>query len=165
VVRAGGSLVHRQVGGGGGEGEVQQQPEADHDGGVGRGQQGDGVGPVPEPVAAAVDRPGETTGEAEIGGLAEYGEILAEVLDTESYPALSAMVHADGFGDAEEWIGDADFTFGLDLLLDGIEVLIARRTPPSPHPDGSASHVPSLLLDVLLDCSMPRVSRRWGRRA
>jgi AcrR family transcriptional regulator len=76
----------------------------------------------------------ETTGEAEIAGLTEYGEILAEVLDTESYPALSAVVHADGFGDAEEWIDDADFTFGLDLLLDGIEALIARRTPASPTP-------------------------------
>jgi AcrR family transcriptional regulator len=69
----------------------------------------------------------ETAGDAGITGLAEYGEILAEVLDTETYPALSAVVHADGFGDAEEWIEDADFTFGLDLLLDGIQALIARR--------------------------------------
>jgi AcrR family transcriptional regulator len=80
----------------------------------------------------------ESPGDAEIAGLAEYSEILAEVLDTENYPALSAVVRADGFGDAEEWIEDADFAFGLDLLLDGIEALITRRradrtafTPPS----------------------------------
>jgi AcrR family transcriptional regulator len=69
----------------------------------------------------------ETAGEAEIAGLAQYGEVLAEVLDPEGYPALAAVVDDDGFGDAEDWIDDADFVFGLDLLLDGIEALIARR--------------------------------------
>ncbi|WP_406673121.1 hypothetical protein WBK31_23145 [Nonomuraea sp. N2-4H] len=29
---------------------------------------------------------------------------------------------------ATGWIDDADFTFGLDLLLDGLEQLIARRS-------------------------------------
>jgi AcrR family transcriptional regulator len=69
----------------------------------------------------------EPPGDAEIAGLTGYGEVLAEVLDPEDYPALSAVVQADGFGDAEDWIDDADFVFGLDLLLDGIEALIARR--------------------------------------
>jgi AcrR family transcriptional regulator len=69
----------------------------------------------------------EPPGDAEIPGLTGYGEVLAEVLDPERYPALSAVVQADGFGDAEDWIDDTDFVFGLDLLLDGIEALIARR--------------------------------------
>jgi AcrR family transcriptional regulator len=69
----------------------------------------------------------ESPGDAGITGLAQYGEILTEILDTEDYPALSEVVRADGFGVAEDWIDDADFAFGLDLLLDGIEALITRR--------------------------------------
>ncbi|MEV4630714.1 TetR/AcrR family transcriptional regulator [Micromonospora sp. NPDC049523] len=62
-----------------------------------------------------------------IGGLADYGDILGQVLDPADYPDLTAAVRANAFGANEEWIDDADFTFGLDLLLDGIEALIARR--------------------------------------
>lgn len=75
----------------------------------------------------------ETTDDAEISGLVDYGEILADVLDSENYPALSTVVHSGGFGDAEDWIEDADFSFGLDLLLDGIEALIARRINSRTH--------------------------------
>ncbi|MET8909426.1 TetR/AcrR family transcriptional regulator [Micromonospora sp. NPDC004551] len=62
-----------------------------------------------------------------IAGLAEYGDILAEVLDPATYPALTEAVGANAFGAGAEWIDDADFTFGLDLLLDGIQALIDRR--------------------------------------
>ncbi|MFC4060824.1 TetR/AcrR family transcriptional regulator [Planomonospora corallina] len=65
--------------------------------------------------------------EAGITGAADYGEVLAEVLDPEEYPALSAAVRSGVFGGAEGWTEDADFRFGLDLLLDGIEAMIARR--------------------------------------
>ncbi|MFI7453175.1 TetR/AcrR family transcriptional regulator [Nonomuraea sp. NPDC049714] len=65
--------------------------------------------------------------EGGIGGAAEYGEVLAEVLDPLSYPALSAAVHSGVFRGAEGWVEDADFVFGLNLLLDGIEALNARR--------------------------------------
>lgn len=84
----------------------------------------------------------KAAGDTAITGLIDYGEILGEVLDPESYPALSAVVHAGGFGDAEEWIDDADFTFGLDLLLDGIEALIARRND-DPTPAAPASRAGS----------------------
>jgi AcrR family transcriptional regulator len=66
--------------------------------------------------------------DAEIKGAADYGDVLAEVLDPESYPALSAAVRSGVFRGAEGWTEDADFLFGLHLLLDGIEALIARRT-------------------------------------
>jgi AcrR family transcriptional regulator len=78
-------------------------------------------------LALGLGSRGEPSGDAEITGLTRYGEVLAEVLDPEDYPALSAVVNGDGFGDAEAWIDDTDFVFGLDLLLDGIEALIARR--------------------------------------
>jgi AcrR family transcriptional regulator len=66
-----------------------------------------------------------TSGEA--GGLREYANVLAQVLDTGSYPALSRAVAEGAFGEADEWIEDADFVFGLDLLLDGVEKLVERR--------------------------------------
>jgi AcrR family transcriptional regulator len=66
------------------------------------------------------------TDDDSIAGLAEYGEILGQVLDPDGYPELTAAVRANAFGAAEQWIDDADFTFGLNLLLDGIEALIAR---------------------------------------
>lgn len=59
-------------------------------------------------------------------GATEYGEILAEVLDPATYPALSAMMNSGLLRDSTGWMEDADFRFGLDLLLDGIEALIAR---------------------------------------
>jgi AcrR family transcriptional regulator len=63
----------------------------------------------------------------EITGVAQYGDILGEVLDAENYPGLTAAVRADVFGNTEGWLDDADFAFGLDLLLDGVEALITRR--------------------------------------
>lgn len=60
-------------------------------------------------------------------GATEYGEILAEVLDPATYPALSAMMRSGLLRNSTDWTEDADFRFGLDLLLDGIEALITRR--------------------------------------
>ncbi|TMR10710.1 TetR family transcriptional regulator [Nonomuraea turkmeniaca] len=65
--------------------------------------------------------------EAGIKGAADYGEVLAGVLDPETYPALSAAMRSGAMRGAEGWMDDGDFVFGLDLLLDGIEALIRRR--------------------------------------
>ena len=65
--------------------------------------------------------------EHDVTGAAGYARMLAALLNPEEYPALSAAVAADAFGSADEWIDDADFRFGLDLLLDGVETLVARR--------------------------------------
>ncbi|GAB3149840.1 TetR/AcrR family transcriptional regulator [Micromonospora sonneratiae] len=69
----------------------------------------------------------EAGGDGTIGGLADYGDILGQVLDPADHPELAAAVHARAFGAAEEWIDDADFAFGLNLLLDGVQALIARH--------------------------------------
>ncbi|MFF3668175.1 TetR/AcrR family transcriptional regulator C-terminal domain-containing protein [Microtetraspora malaysiensis] len=55
------------------------------------------------------------------------------MLDPQTYPALSAMMGSGMLRESEDWIEDGDFRFGLDLLLDGIEALIARRAH---QPDG-----------------------------
>ena len=62
-----------------------------------------------------------------MAGLADYSDILGQVLDPEGYPELTAAVRENAFGAATEWIDDADFTFGLNLLLDGIQTLITRE--------------------------------------
>ncbi|TXK41039.1 TetR/AcrR family transcriptional regulator [Nonomuraea sp. C10] len=62
-----------------------------------------------------------------LSGAADYGQMLDALLDPAVYPALSAAVREGAFRGAEGWTDDADFTFGLDLLLDGVEALVARR--------------------------------------
>jgi AcrR family transcriptional regulator len=56
-----------------------------------------------------------------------YGRMLAKLIDTERFPALSEMV-ADGVFDVPEGYSEADFDFGLQRVLDGVEVLVRART-------------------------------------
>ncbi|MFC4015361.1 TetR/AcrR family transcriptional regulator [Nonomuraea purpurea] len=65
--------------------------------------------------------------ESALAGLSAYTAMLTRFVDAQEYPGLSAALRSHGFGHAEEWVEDHDFTFGLDLLLDGVEALIARR--------------------------------------
>lgn len=55
-----------------------------------------------------------------------YGELLAKVIDPAQLPALSQIVH-DGGLLTEGNTPDADVEFGLEIILDGVEALIARR--------------------------------------
>ncbi|MEV0235279.1 TetR/AcrR family transcriptional regulator [Nonomuraea sp. NPDC050786] len=57
----------------------------------------------------------------------DYGAMLVEVVEPHAYPALSAALRSGLPGEADGWTEDGDFRFGLDLLLDGVEALIARR--------------------------------------
>ncbi|MET8281742.1 hypothetical protein [Micromonospora sp. NPDC005174] len=57
------------------------------------------------------------------------------MLDPGDYPELTPAVRANAFGAAEEWIDDSDVAFGIDLLLDGIEALIARSARDEPARD------------------------------
>jgi AcrR family transcriptional regulator len=61
----------------------------------------------------------------------DYSRVLARVADPARYPALAAAVAAGAFDDPEgtQEGGELDdeFTFGLDRILDGIEVLVTAR--------------------------------------
>ncbi|GAA3472126.1 TetR/AcrR family transcriptional regulator [Nonomuraea roseola] len=70
---------------------------------------------------------GQELAAAGVKGATDYGEVLAEVLDPATYPVLSAMMRSGLLRESEGWTEDADFLFGLNLLLDGIEALMARR--------------------------------------
>ena len=59
-----------------------------------------------------------------------YGAMLARLTDAERFPAIDALLTARVFmGDAA--IED-DFQFGLDRILDGIEVLVRARAADAP---------------------------------
>ncbi len=67
----------------------------------------------------------QQTGSATLEVMANYGRILSRVLDPDRHPAISAALAAGVFdGDDPP---DTEFTFGLERLLDGIEVLVRRR--------------------------------------
>lgn len=56
---------------------------------------------------------------------AAVAQFLQPLLHEHGYPILAAMMTDNAYDDA---IGDDDVDFGLTRILDGIEVLIARRT-------------------------------------
>jgi AcrR family transcriptional regulator len=65
---------------------------------------------------------GSTVDEA----MAGYGRTLAKLIDAERFPELS-MVIAAGALDDEGEPEDAEFIFGLERVLDGVEVLVRAR--------------------------------------
>jgi AcrR family transcriptional regulator len=60
-------------------------------------------------------------------GVAGYTATLTRFVDAENYPGLTAALRSEAFGHSGDWVEDADFAFGLNLLFDGVEVLINRR--------------------------------------
>ncbi|MGV9306243.1 TetR/AcrR family transcriptional regulator C-terminal domain-containing protein [Nonomuraea sp. NPDC003727] len=68
-----------------------------------------------------------TVDEAGPEGPAGYAAMLSQLVDADGYPGLAAALESGAFGAAPEWVEDADFVFGLTLLLDGVEALITRR--------------------------------------
>jgi AcrR family transcriptional regulator len=57
---------------------------------------------------------------------AGFGQILARLADPRRFPEVHAAI-AEGAFDDEEYEMDPEFVFGLELILDGVEVLIGRR--------------------------------------
>jgi AcrR family transcriptional regulator len=57
--------------------------------------------------------------------MASYGRMLARLTDPERFPALHAVIAAGVLDQADEM--DTEFVFGLERVLDGIEVLIDKR--------------------------------------
>ncbi|WP_199430375.1 TetR/AcrR family transcriptional regulator [Qaidamihabitans albus] len=73
-------------------------------------------------IAAALESAGQPPG-AELTG---YGRQLAAVADRARFPALHAVIDSGTFDEPADDI-DEDFDFGLERILDGIEVLINAR--------------------------------------
>lgn len=59
-----------------------------------------------------------------------FEELLRELIDEASYPRLHRIAWAEGIGDSPAGFDERDeFAFGLELILDGIQALIARVRP------------------------------------
>lgn len=55
-----------------------------------------------------------------------YASILTRVLDPERFPALTSALAVGGFEEDDVDWADADFRFGLGLLLDGVERMVEQ---------------------------------------
>jgi AcrR family transcriptional regulator len=67
-----------------------------------------------------------STGSTVDEAMAGYGRTLAKLIDTERFPELSVVIAAGALDDDDE-PDDAEFIFGLERILDGIEVLVRAR--------------------------------------
>ncbi|HEY5855969.1 MAG TPA: TetR/AcrR family transcriptional regulator [Aldersonia sp.] len=56
---------------------------------------------------------------------AEFGDVMAQVLDPDRFPAITAALSAAAFDQEDPHWESADFQFGLDRLLDGYERYVA----------------------------------------
>jgi AcrR family transcriptional regulator len=61
--------------------------------------------------------------------VAGYGELIKKLTSAAEYPALHEVVDSGAFehGDDSAALGDDDYRFGLDRILDGVAVLIQHR--------------------------------------
>lgn len=59
--------------------------------------------------------------------IAAYGRALAKLTDAERFPALHAVLASGVFEEPDDI--NAEFVFGLERILDGIEVLVRARAP------------------------------------
>jgi AcrR family transcriptional regulator len=58
--------------------------------------------------------------------MSRYGRLLTELTDERDFPELHTVI-ASGFFDAQDDPPDAEFLFGLERILDGIDLLITRN--------------------------------------
>jgi AcrR family transcriptional regulator len=54
-----------------------------------------------------------------------YGRLLSGLIDPQHFPAISAVIAAGVFDQTDN--PDADFTFGLERILDGVAALVRQR--------------------------------------
>jgi AcrR family transcriptional regulator len=61
-----------------------------------------------------------------------YGRLLKTVIEADRFPTLFALMEAGIFEEPEGDLDD-DLDFGLQRILDGIEILVKRRSSPPDH--------------------------------
>lgn len=61
-----------------------------------------------------------------------YGAALRQLADPADFPAVYAAVASGSLDDDEDDFTGDELRFGLDRILDGLEILVRRRTPSPP---------------------------------
>lgn len=77
----------------------------------------------------------QAAGSDEQTAMSDYGRLLARLTDAERFPALHAVIEAGVLDEPESPEDpDAEFVFGLERVLDGIEALVRARSPAAGQP-------------------------------
>ena len=75
-------------------------------------------------VTLALDFAEASAGEPQMPG---YGQLLGRLISPEAMPSLHRAIESGSLDDPDD--PDAEFTFGLARILDGIEALMVARAP------------------------------------
>ncbi|HVN12872.1 MAG TPA: TetR/AcrR family transcriptional regulator [Kineosporiaceae bacterium] len=75
--------------------------------------------------------------------MTEYGRILRRVTDPARFPAVHEVLRAGAFEDDDD--PDAEFVFGLERVLDGVEALVRAREDDGPDDDETGDQSAGLI--------------------
>jgi AcrR family transcriptional regulator len=82
-------------------------------------------------AAAAAGGSAAGDGAAEPPPIWSYEALLRELADEQTYPRLHRLAWAADLGDSPSGFDEREeFLFGVDAILDGVQVLIDRNAPP-----------------------------------
>jgi AcrR family transcriptional regulator len=73
-------------------------------------------------MEAQLDAAVRAVGQSPSDLMAGYNQLLASVLDPQRFPELRAVAASGVLGKADDW--DDEFAFGLERILDGVDVLV-----------------------------------------
>lgn len=76
---------------------------------------------------AQVSMPLTSQDQSEEELMANYGRAMDKFVDAETFPAVRELIEAGTFQETDD-----DFSFGLERVLDGIEVLIRKNAGNNP---------------------------------
>jgi AcrR family transcriptional regulator len=75
-------------------------------------------------MEAQIDAAVRAAGSPDADFMAGYNKVLTRLVDPQRFPELTAVAASGVLGKTDEW--DDEFVFGLERILDGVDVLVRR---------------------------------------